>query len=98
MSTSDDALIAAIPVSESQQRLVSTLARLLGVNAPHRYADSVEGTCVQCGQAIWLGPKQQGMLKLHPDIPTVCFMCVLGAMKTGYEPQEIRSLGNREFG
>lgn len=92
-----DSLIAAIPVDEEQQARLRTLSQYLEIPAVQVYEGSVEGSCLACQQAVWLGPKSQETLKLHPDIPVICFTCIIEAGKHGDAPRGVQSLGNTQF-
>lgn len=39
------------------------------------YPGSVVGSCQDCGESIYIGPKQQAHLEQFPDWPVYCFPC-----------------------
>lgn len=94
---SDSTVIASLPVGRQQQEAMTKLAKKLGVNPPQRYSGSIEGSCSQCDQLVWIGPQSQAVLGEDPSIPVVCFICLLRAMQAGHRPEDIRHLGNKEF-
>lgn len=60
---------------------------------PKMYVGSIEGKCEGCGAAVWVGPRQQTMLK--PGVSIACMTCAAVAGMFGHlDPNRIIHLGN----
>jgi hypothetical protein len=44
--------------------------------------DYIQDTCGECDIPIWVGPKQQQMLKKHPNMMKYCFKCSADMINT----------------
>lgn len=61
-------LLAGLPVSSEGQRQ-------LGLASAVPPPNSTQFSCHQCRQAIWLGPRQQAMLRASAMAKPTCFLC-----------------------
>lgn len=79
-------LLAGLPVSEEAQRKLF----LTGATPP---PNSIQVPCYQCGQAMWLGPRQQAMRASSKNSQPVCFGCSVAMQaRLGLGPFPVKHL------
>lgn len=44
---------------------------------------SIESTCVQCSQPIWIAPTGQELLRRRPDVARLCTVCAMPVILAG---------------
>jgi hypothetical protein len=60
---------------------------------PHSEGDGYKKTiCEECGDEVWIGPRQQQMRIVLKAIPLCSFCCVKAAKKQGYNGIKVKNL------
>lgn len=70
----DRTVIACRFVSDA---LMADIAKLVGPELPKLdvYPGSIVGKCSSCGREVWIGPRQQDLVKAQPTAEVMCMLC-----------------------
>lgn len=82
-----DELMAKL-LAEAQSTTSQTLPTL------DVYPGSVKRPCFKCGEAVWVGPRQQTVLEADKAVLTACMPCALIAASVSFEQFGVAQLGN----
>ena len=79
----DSVVILAFPATEADQLRI----KIKSFTPP---PDGSKQKCEGCGMECWIGKKQTGALHTLPHAMVLCVEC---ALKDGYDPNAVHSLG-----